>query len=94
MNITIKDVEHLASLSAIKFSEQEKEKFVSDLNNILSMINKIQKAETDSEFVFNRSHKLSDLREDEVKPSFSQEEILFNAPRQRRNCFNVPLVVE
>lgn len=94
MEITIKEVERLAELSALKFTDEEKQKFVSDFNNILDMVNKIQTAKTTNKNVFNRSHKLSDLREDIAKESFDTELILENAPKQRRNCFNVPLVVE
>ena len=94
MNITIKEVEHLAELSQLNFSEQEKENFVADLNNILDMVNQLQTAETGEEMVFNKSHHLSTLREDEEEESLPQEEILINAPKQRRGCFNVPLVVE
>ena len=94
MEITIKEVERLADLSALKFSDDEKQKFIGDFNNILEMVNQLQKAEVSAQNVFNRSHKLSDLREDIAKPSFDTELILENAPKQRRNCFNVPLVVE
>lgn len=94
MEITIKDVENLAALSALEFSESEKQEFVKDLSNILDMVNQIQSAENLGEDVYNRSHKLSELREDEERPSFPQEEILSNAPKARRGCFNVPLVVE
>ena len=94
MEISIKDVENLAALSALEFSEQEKQEFVKDFSNILEMVNKIQSAQNLEEDVYNRSHKLSELREDIPQESFSQEEILKNAPKQRRNCFNVPLVVE
>lgn len=92
--ITIKDVEHLADLSALEFSDDEKKEFVHDLNNILDMVNQIQAADDGGEFVYNRSHKLSDLREDKIKESMAQEKILENAPKQRRGSFNVPLVVE
>ena len=94
MEITIKDVENLASLSALEFSTEEKQEFVKDLTNILEMVNQIQNAENLGENVYNPSHKLCELREDEVRPSFAQEEILTNAPKARRGCFNVPLVVE
>lgn len=95
MEITIKDVENLANLSALEFSETEKKEFVNDLGNILAMVNQIQTANLASEAnVYNPSHKLSELREDEPMPSFAQEEILMNAPKSRRGCFNVPLVVE
>lgn len=94
MKITIKEVEHLATLSALEFSTDEKERLVKDLSNILEMVNKLQTAETESGFVFNKSHKLSELREDVAGQSLPQEEVLKNAPKQRRGCFNVPLVVE
>ena len=94
MEISIKDVENLAALSALEFSEQEKQYFLKDFSNILDMVNQIQSAQNLGEDVYNRSHKLSELREDVPVESFSQEEILKNAPKQRRNCFNVPLVVE
>lgn len=94
MDITIKDVEHLAELSQLDFSSDEKQNLVKDLNNILDMVNQLQQAKTSDEPVFNKSHKISQLREDEPKPSLEQEEILKNAPKQRRGCFNVPLVVE
>lgn len=94
MEITIKDVERLSTLSALEFSEKEKEDFLKDFTNILEMVNEIQKAKTEDANVYNRSHKLSELREDEIKESYSQEEILKNAPKERRGCFNVPLVVE
>lgn len=94
MEITLKDVENLATLSALEFSDSEKQEFVKDLTNILDMVNQIQNAKTSDASVFNRSHKLSELREDEPQDSLPQEEILLNAPKARRGCFNVPLVVE
>ena len=45
MEISIKDVENLAALSALEFSEQEKQEFVKDFSNILEMVNKIQSAQ-------------------------------------------------
>lgn len=94
MEITIETVTHLASLSALEFSEEEKKVFVKDFKSRLEMISQIQKAVTDDNMIFGRSHKLSELRGDETKESLPQEEILENAPKQRRGCFVVPLVVE
>lgn len=94
MEITIKEVEHLADLSALNLSEEQKNAFVTDLNNILDMINQLQETQTQDVNFFNKSHKLSELREDVKQPSYPQEEILKNAPKARRGAFNVPLVVE
>jgi len=94
MNITIKDVEYLAELSALEFSAEEKQNFVKDLNNILDMVNQLQQSNTEEINVFNKSHNLSELREDTIGESLDREEILANAPKQRRGCFSVPLVVD
>ena len=41
MDITIKDVEHLAELSQLEFTSEEKQNLVKDLNNILDMVNQL-----------------------------------------------------
>jgi aspartyl-tRNA(Asn)/glutamyl-tRNA(Gln) amidotransferase subunit C len=94
MNINLSDVEYLAELSALEFSEQEKQNFLKDLDGILEMVNQLKQQNADENNVFNKSHNLNELREDVVGESLSQEEILLNAPKQRRGCFSVPLVVE
>ena len=51
-------------------------------------------AKTINDFVYDNTIKLSELREDVVKESMTNEEALINAPKQRRGQFNVPRVVE
>lgn len=92
--ITLKEIDHLATLSALNFTDEEKNKFFNDFSSILDMVNQLQQAPTGDEQVFNKSHKISDLREDEIIPSYEQTEILKNAPKAKQGCFNVPLVVE
>ena len=94
MKIEIKDVDYLAELSALEFTPQEKQNFLKDFNNILEMVNQLNQHKVSEENVYNSSHNLSELREDIVDESLSQEEVLLNAPKQRRGCFSVPLVVE
>lgn len=92
--LTIKDVKHLADLSALNFSEEELEAFLPEINNTLNMINKIENFETEKEYVFDNIVPVESLREDVVGESMSQEKALVNAPKQRKGCFNVPRVVE
>lgn len=92
--LTIEELKHLADLSALKFSDEELKAFLPDFNNILTMINEIDKINVDGEYVFDNIIDISELREDEVKESMSQEKALINAPKQRKGCFNVPRVVE
>ena len=93
-DIDIKDIQHLAQLSSLTFTQEEMENFVPEFNNILNMINQINQAENNEEYVFTNAVDIQDLREDIVGESISQEKALQNAPKQRKGCFNVPRVVE
>ncbi len=92
--LTLKDIEHLADLSALRFTEEELKAFLPEFNNIVSMINEIESFETEKEYVFDNIVPVASLREDEIEESMSQEKALINAPKQRKGCFNVPRVVE
>ncbi len=94
IDIEIKDIQHLATLSALKFSEQEMQDLVPEFNNTLSMINQMNEVESVSDLVVTNAVDISDLREDEVEESISQELALINAPKQRKGCYNVPRVVD
>ena len=93
-DIDIKDIKHLAELSALEFSDEELLQFVPEFNNILSMINEINQVNVDSGLVINNAVDVSDLRADEVQESMPQDLALINAPKQRKGCFNVPRVVD
>ena len=94
MDIEIKDIEHLATLSALKFSEQEMQDLVPEFNNTLSMINQMNEVESVSDLVVTNAVDISDLRDDEIQESIPQELALINAPKQRKGCYNVPRVVD
>jgi len=81
VKITIKDVEHVARLARLELNEAEKERMRAQLDSILSYIDKLN--ELDTSAVEPTSHVLQMVnvfREDEVRPSLSQEEALANAP--------------
>lgn len=94
IDIDIKDAQHLANLSALKFTEQELMDFVPEFNNTLSMINQINEIENISELVVTNAVDISELREDSIEESIPQELALINAPKQRKGCYNVPRVVD
>jgi aspartyl-tRNA(Asn)/glutamyl-tRNA(Gln) amidotransferase subunit C len=83
-------VEHIARLACIELSEDDFQEFTVQFNSILSYfdeLSEIQKApETDKEW-------LNELRADEVFPSLSQEEALFNAPKTEDGYFKGPRIL-
>jgi aspartyl-tRNA(Asn)/glutamyl-tRNA(Gln) amidotransferase subunit C len=92
--VTLKDVEHIAELARLKFSNEELENFTSQLNKILVYVEKLD--ELDTENVEPLSHPVEGnnaFREDELKPSINREEALKNAPDGDGEFFKVPKVI-
>lgn len=93
--ITRKDVEYVAELARLEFSEEEKENFTKTLNDIFKYAEKLN--EVDTEEVPPTAHILSVknvFREDRVRPSMDRDKILRNAPDSDKGCFRVPRVIE
>jgi aspartyl-tRNA(Asn)/glutamyl-tRNA(Gln) amidotransferase subunit C len=94
MSVTIKDVEHIAALARLEFSDDEKEKFTHQLNDILQYIEKLNELDTSKVEPLSHVIELSNVfREDVVKPSISAEEALKNAPAKIDTFFKVPKVI-
>jgi len=94
MAVTKKDVEKIAELAKLKFSEQELESFTHQMNEILNYMEKLN--ELDTENVEPLSHPVEQtnvFREDELKPSLTTEEALKNAPAKDERYFKVPKVI-
>lgn len=95
MKITMQEVEHVARLARLELNEKEKEKMRAQLDSILSYIDKLN--ELDTSGIEPTSHVLpltNVFREDEVRPSLSQEEALANAPDRHDLLFRVPKILE
>ncbi|GFP18812.1 aspartyl-tRNA(Asn)/glutamyl-tRNA(Gln) amidotransferase subunit C [Candidatus Hakubella thermalkaliphila] len=93
--ISREEVEHIARLAELEFSEEEKEKLAVQLNQILEHAGRI--SQLDIKDVPPTSHVLpltNVFREDEPRPSLSLEEVLANAAEVLDNCFLVPQILE
>jgi aspartyl-tRNA(Asn)/glutamyl-tRNA(Gln) amidotransferase subunit C len=94
MPITVKDVEKIARLAKLSFTEEEKEKFSRQLGQIIDYVEKLN--ELDTEKVPPTYHVVAVhnvFRKDEVKPSMPREEVLKNAPAKKKGYFSVPKVI-
>jgi aspartyl-tRNA(Asn)/glutamyl-tRNA(Gln) amidotransferase subunit C len=93
--ITVKDVEKIAGLANLRFTDEEKEKFRGQLEQMVSYVEKLNELDTTNiEPTFAVQHEGTALREDEVKSSLSRDEALKNAPSQAHGFFRVPKVIE
>jgi aspartyl-tRNA(Asn)/glutamyl-tRNA(Gln) amidotransferase subunit C len=94
MAVTKKDVEKIAELARLKFSDDELENFTPQMNEILSYMDKLN--ELDTQNVKPLSHPVEQtnvFREDELKDSISTEEALKNAQDKTDAHFKVPKVI-
>jgi len=94
MSVTIKDVEHVASLARLTFSESEKVKLTGQLNDILRYMEQLNSLDTSHVEPLSHVIELANVfRPDVLQPSFPREEILKNAPAHTEKFFKVPKVI-
>ncbi len=89
------EVAYVAHLARLSFSDEETEKFTSQLNDILLSMDKLN--EVDTAGIAPMTHAIARknaFRSDRVVESLPVEESLANAPEARANCFQVPKVIE
>lgn len=94
MGVTKKDVENIAELAKLKFTEAELENFTPQMNEILSYMDKLNELETEN--VKPLSHPVEQtnvFREDILNPSITTKEALKNAPAKDEYHFKVPKVI-
>jgi len=93
--VSREEVLKIASLVKLNLTEEEVEKYTSQINDILGYIHQLN--ELDTKNVEPLSHVL-DLtnvtRKDEEQPSLSREDALKNAPESDREYFIVPKVID
>lgn len=94
MGVTIKDVEYIAELARLEFTEEEKKLFTEQLNQILEYVEQLNSVNTDDVPPLSHVLELTNVfREDVVKPSIPTEEALKNAPSATEEFFRVPKVI-
>jgi aspartyl-tRNA(Asn)/glutamyl-tRNA(Gln) amidotransferase subunit C len=95
MKIPISEVEKIAVLSRLSFSDEEKKKYQHHLEDVLLAAQKL--SELDTQNVAPTAHiqgVKNVLRPDDVQPSMDNDLLTANAPEKDNGCFIVPKVVE
>ncbi|NUO82074.1 Asp-tRNA(Asn)/Glu-tRNA(Gln) amidotransferase subunit GatC [candidate division KSB1 bacterium] len=94
MSITIQEVQHLAKLAKLSFSEVELAKIAKELDEIVGYVEQLK--ELNVEDIAPTSHVLdlaNVFREDKVESALPVEEVLRNAPATNHGYFSVPKVI-
>ena len=96
MSVTIKEVEHIAKLAKLKFSDEEKTRLQGEMNKVLDYIDTINQIPgLDSvEPLENINNTENIFRDDVSETCISKTEALKNAPGKTENYFKVPKVLD
>jgi aspartyl-tRNA(Asn)/glutamyl-tRNA(Gln) amidotransferase subunit C len=95
MSVTPEQVRHIANLAQIAMSEEEIERLVPELNNILGWVEQLGEVDTEGvEPLATVIEQKLRLRDDDVTDGDRRDEILANAPNAEHGFFAVPKVIE
>ena len=95
MKVDKKLIEKVARLANLNFDESAKEKMVSDMNKIISFIDKLEELDTESvQPLIYMSEETNVLRADEVGEHSAKKDALKNAPQKDSDYFKVPKVLK
>ena len=95
MSVSPEQARHIAKLARIAMSDQELERLVPELNNILGWIEQLSEVDTEGVEPLTAviDQKLR-LRDDVVTDGNIRGEVLANAPEAQHGFFAVPKVIE
>jgi aspartyl-tRNA(Asn)/glutamyl-tRNA(Gln) amidotransferase subunit C len=94
MAVTLKDVDHVAALARLSFSDEEKKTLVHTLNDILTYMEQLNALDTTNVEPLSLVVEYASVtRNDAVRPCVTREEALLNAPSRSETFFKVPKVI-
>ena len=95
MSVTLKDVEHVASLARLSFTDEEKQRLTRQLNDILAYMEQLNSLDTTHVEPLSHVIEVNNVfRDDVLTPCLTREEALLNAPAKTDKFFKVPKVIE
>ena len=96
MAIEKQEVEKLAKLSRLKFTDEELHTFIKEFESILEQVKAIDSVDTSNVDLKECGDRVNfdSLQEDIERQGLSQADILMNAPSAKDGAFLVPITVE
>lgn len=95
MSVSPEQVRHIARLARITMSDEELERLVPELNNILGWVEQLGEVNTEGvEPLTTVVPNVLRLREDKVTDGDCRDDVLANAPVAEHGFFTVPKVIE
>ncbi len=95
MELSREEVLHIARLARLGLTNAEVNRLSEELSHILESFVALQQVDTEVVPPTTQPNPLKNiLKEDKIKPSLSQDEVLVNAPNRDNEFFRVRAVLE
>ena len=91
--ITVETVDHVAKLAHLSLTDEERETFARQLQDILAYAEVIQALDTAAVEPMSHAGSLSPLRDDGPAPGLGRDEALGAAPDPADGLFRVPRII-
>ena len=89
------DLQHVVKLARIELSPEEEQRIGPQLSEIIQYVEKLNELDVDKIEPTAHAVQLTNvLREDQPRPSLSQDDAMRNAPKSANGLFVVPKIVE
>ena len=94
MKVTREEILHIANLASLNLEENEVDKYLENLQDILNFANIVNNAPVDGLDVTIGSNEAKNVfRKDEVKRFGDTDSLLQNAESKEQNMFKIPKVI-
>lgn len=94
MKISKEEILHIANLADLELEENEIEKYMLHLQDILNFANIVNNAPVENlDITIGANEKKNVFRKDEIKVFEDNETLLQNAPSKEQNMFKIPKVL-
>ena len=95
MQVSKKEILHIANLAQLELKDEEIEKYMENLQEILDFANIVNNAPVDGlDVTIGANEAKNVFRKDEVKLFKDVDSLLQNAPEQTNHMFKIPKVLD
>ena len=95
MQVSKEEILHIANLAQLELKDEEIEKYILNLQEILDFANIVNNAPTEGlDITIGANEAKNIFRKDEVKTFDNIEGLLQNAPAQDKHMFKIPKVLD
>ena len=94
MQVSREEILHIANLASLTLEENEIQKYLDNLQEILDFANIVNNADTeDLDITIGANEAKNVFRKDEIKVFEDRDALLQNAPEKEQNMFKIPKVI-